>query len=398
MVGISLPLTGAFSADGQASLRGYQLWRDDVNTHGGLLGRPVKLIILNDNSDPNTTQKNYVTLITQDNVNLTLAPFSSLLTVPAATTASHYGYAMTAGSATAPTVYAAKLPNLFSTSAAVANQLVPFVNWVKTLPAGARPKNAAYVMEDDPFADPPVEQAQTLLQAAGIQTLYDNSGEPGSSAKLLEPNPKTGEVPPAALAAAANRIVTLHPQVVVIGSVDVPTVAGFINVFRQKGFNPQMLIATSGPDQGQNFLNAIGTGNADGIMVPNTWYGGFPNALSHIMVQEYIAKYGGTASDINGDVAEAYSAGQVMADAVTNVGLSNAKIIGFLHGLRAPLNTVQGPALWAKYVAHQPSGQNIRAASFIFQWQTGAHFVQVLSTGGKPSASIDPSKPAWTSG
>ena len=55
--GFSLPLTGSFSADGQASLRGYQLWADDVNIHGGLLGRPVKLVYLNDNSDPGTTAK-----------------------------------------------------------------------------------------------------------------------------------------------------------------------------------------------------------------------------------------------------------------------------------------------------------------------------------------------------
>ncbi|HXZ69398.1 MAG TPA: ABC transporter substrate-binding protein, partial [Streptosporangiaceae bacterium] len=51
-VGMSLSLTGAFSADGHACLRGYQLWAADVNSNGGLLGRPVKLVVINDNSDP----------------------------------------------------------------------------------------------------------------------------------------------------------------------------------------------------------------------------------------------------------------------------------------------------------------------------------------------------------
>src|SRR5260370_38432106 len=51
-------------------------------------------------------------------------------------------------------------------------------------------------------------------------------------------------------------------------------------------------------------------------MVPNGWSGDFPNALSHVMVQDYIAKYGGTAALINADVAEAYGAGQVEAAAV----------------------------------------------------------------------------------
>jgi branched-chain amino acid transport system substrate-binding protein len=385
-VGISLSLAGDFSADGQASLRGYRLWAADVNSHGGLLGRPVRLIVLNDKSDPNAVKANYTKLIAQDHVDLTLGPFSSLLTVPAATVANTYHYAMTAGSATAPSVYGASLPNLFSTSAPVARQMVPFANWVASLPPGQRPKTAAYAMVDDPFADPPVQQAQAILEKAGVTTVYSNSNA------LYKNTSK------AALAADAAKVRATNPQIVVIGSVDVPTVAAFINEFKQLRFSPQMIIAAAGPDQGTAFLNQVGTGNADGIMVPNGWYGGFPNALSHVMVQEYIAKYGGTAAEINADVAEAYSAGQVMADAVNSVGLSQQKIIGFLHSRGTQVNTVQGAAQWGKYVKGQQSGQNLKASSFVFQWQPGQKFVQVLSLQGKPSPHIIPTKPQWVTG
>jgi ABC-type branched-subunit amino acid transport system substrate-binding protein len=180
--------------------------------------------------------------------------------------------------------------------------------------------------------------------------------------------------------------------------VDVPTVTAFINEFKRLRFNPHMIIAAAGPDQGTQFLDQIGIGNADGIMVPNTWYGGFPNALSHVMVQEYIAKYGGTASEINGDVAEAYSAGQVMANAVGSVGLSQAKIIAFLHSRGTQVNTVQGLAQWGKYVKGKPAGQNLKASSFVFQWQGNARFVQVLSLQGNPSAHIVVLKPQWVTG
>jgi len=396
-VGFTVSLTGSFSADGQAVLKGYQLWANDVNTHGGLLGRPVKLVYLNDNSDPKVATSAYTKLITQDHVDLTLGPFSSLLTTPAGQVAHKYGYALVEGSGGAPTVFGASLSNLFGVSAPVANQLEPFAKWVLAMPPGARPRTAAYVMVDDPFADPPVDAAHTTLTRAGISTVYDNCGQPGCT-KLLEPN-ASGTVPAAALTSAADKVVAARPQIVVIGSVDVPTVSAIINEFKRQRFNPQMIIATSGPDQGQNFLNSIGTSNASGIMVPDGWYGGFPNALSHVMVQEYIAKYGGTASDINADVAEAYSSGEVLADAVSNVGLSNAKIIGFLHGLRAPLNTVQGPAQWGPYVARQPSGMNTKAVSFVFQWQAGfpMRFVKVLPTGGD-SITIKATKPLWASG
>src|SRR5690242_8518601 len=58
-IGVSLSQTGDFSVDGQAFTRGYNLWADYVNAHGGLLGgRKVKLTILNDNSDPTTVQAN----------------------------------------------------------------------------------------------------------------------------------------------------------------------------------------------------------------------------------------------------------------------------------------------------------------------------------------------------
>jgi hypothetical protein len=60
-------------------------------------------------------------------------------------------------------------------------------------------------------------------------------------------------------------------------------------------------------------VKAVGAGNESGIFVPKGWYGGFQKTDSQQMVKEYIAKYGGTPSDVNADVAEAYSVGQVIA-------------------------------------------------------------------------------------
>jgi branched-chain amino acid transport system substrate-binding protein len=392
-VGFTVSLTGSFAADGQAVLKGYQLWRDDVNANGGLLGRPVKLVYLNDNSDPTVAQKDYAKLITQDHVNLTVGPFSTLLTVPAGQVSHKYGYAFVEGSGGGPKVFQQNLPNLFAVSAPVANQMVPFAKWVASLPPGSRPAKAAYVMVDDPFADPTVQTAHDILAKAGVATVYNNnSALPGATAKLLEPN-ASGTVPAAALTAAADKVIAANPQVVLIGSVDVPTVSGILNEFKRQRFTPKMIIAASGPDQGQAFLNSIGTGNASGVMVPDGWYGGLPQALSHVMVQEYIARYGGTASDINADVAEAYSTGEVMADAVQAVGLNQAKIIQFLH--TAKLQTVQGPAKFNSV------GMNVAAATFIFQWQPGApapRFVPVLPLRSAGSSPIMPAKTPWVSG
>jgi len=53
-VGISLPITGNFSEPGTAAQRGYQIWAQLTNKHGGLLGRKVQLVIKDDQSDQNT--------------------------------------------------------------------------------------------------------------------------------------------------------------------------------------------------------------------------------------------------------------------------------------------------------------------------------------------------------
>jgi len=125
-------------------------------------------------------------------------------------------------------------------------------------------------------------------------------------------------------------------------------------------------------------------------MVTNGWYGSSGNAQSQKMVTEYIAKYHGTASGINADVAEGYSVGQVAAQAVQATGgTDNAKIITYLHS-GVTLNSVQGP------VKFDSLGRNGEATTFIFQWQNGK-YVQVLPTATQGSVKIIYPKPNWAS-
>ena len=230
-------------------------------------------------------------------------------------------------------------------------------------------------MVDDPFADPPVQTVRPLLEAAGVKTVYQHA--PINPAANLTP--------------FANAVAATGAQVVVLGSVDVPTVLAFIHAFEAARYTPKMFLAASGPDQGLAFLNVVGPGNANGMMVPDGWYGGFPDAESHLMVQNYIAKYGGTASQVNADVAETYSAGQVLADAINaNNSLDNAKIIAYLHS-GVTVQSVQGPAKFDSV------GENIAAKEFIFQWQNG-QFLKVLPVGDPGSSPIFATKPPWLTG
>jgi branched-chain amino acid transport system substrate-binding protein len=374
LIGTSLSLTGDFSVDGQAFERGYNLWVQNINKSGGLLGHKVTLKVLNDNSDPATVATNYTQLISTDHAAFVFGPFSTLLTASAAPVAARNHYAFIEGAGGGPLVFSLKLPNLFAVSPVIANQLIPFAEWVAALPSSERPKTAAYPMVDDPFAVPMVQNAQKILENAGIKTVY--------SKVFPAENP--------AYKAGADQMAAMKPDMVVIGSPDVPGVQAIFKALQQQHFNPKILAASAGPDQGAAFLSAIGGAkNATGTMVPNGWYAGMPNSLSQQFVKDYNAKYGGTPADINADAAEAYSVGETLAAAVNATkSLSNPKVISYLHS-GVTVQTVQGPA---KFNA---IGPNVVASHFIFQWQHGAKFVQVLPTSAQGSVAIVNPKPPW---
>ena len=379
VIGASLslsPADGAFTTDGLAFQKGYNLWAKDVNAHGGLLGRKVVLKILNDHSLVNQVVSNYQQLFGTDHVDLAFGPFSSLLTGPASAVAARYGMAFVEGAGGAPAVFDTPSNqadhDVFDVSLPIADEMVPFVKYIASLPRSERPKTAAFPMAQDPFADPPVQLAQTLLHNLGIQVVYSN---------IFPEDPTQYKAPAEAVAASGA-------QIVVLGSTDVPTVQAFTQAFEQAHYTPKLFIAASGPDQGSAFVSAVGQGNENGIMVPNGWYPGYQNAASQQMVREYVAQYGGSPSGVNADVAEAYSVGQVLAQAVIAThGTDNAKIINYLHS-GVQLNSVQGP------VKFDALGENGAAAAFVFQWQKG-NFYQVLPAGTAGSTGILATKPPW---
>src|SRR5260221_11022631 len=101
-IGISLSLSGDFSADGKAFEQGYQLWADTVNKNGGILGRQVQLDILSDASSTTQIVTNYQKFITVNHDDLILGPSSTLLTKSASVVANRYGYAMIEGDGGGP--------------------------------------------------------------------------------------------------------------------------------------------------------------------------------------------------------------------------------------------------------------------------------------------------------
>jgi branched-chain amino acid transport system substrate-binding protein len=81
-IGFSMAQTGGLAAGGKASLLGTEIWRDDINARGGLLGRKVELVVYDDKSSAAETPAIYSKLLDIDKVDLLFAPYATVPTAP----------------------------------------------------------------------------------------------------------------------------------------------------------------------------------------------------------------------------------------------------------------------------------------------------------------------------
>ena len=104
-IGASLALTGRFASIADALHKGFSLWERDVNTRNGILGRPVRVVIRDDQSDPDRAAAIYRSLIAEEKVDFLFAPYSSLITQAVLPIAEQYGIPMLIAGAAADTLW-----------------------------------------------------------------------------------------------------------------------------------------------------------------------------------------------------------------------------------------------------------------------------------------------------
>ena len=80
---MSLALTGAGAPAGKMLQAAIEIWRDDINAKGGLLGRPVEIIVYDDQSNPSVVPGLYTKLISVDKADLLVGPYGTNFVAPA---------------------------------------------------------------------------------------------------------------------------------------------------------------------------------------------------------------------------------------------------------------------------------------------------------------------------
>jgi branched-chain amino acid transport system substrate-binding protein len=82
-IGFGMALTGPLAGFGKQALLGMKIWEEETNAKGGLLGRPVKLIYYDDQSNPSTVPGIYTKLLDVDKVDLVLSGYATNMVAPA---------------------------------------------------------------------------------------------------------------------------------------------------------------------------------------------------------------------------------------------------------------------------------------------------------------------------
>ncbi len=177
-IGMSMPQTGALGAGGKAALLALQMWVEDVNAKGGLLGRKVEFISYDDQTNPGLVPGIYTKLLDIDKVDLLIAPYGTNVTAPIM-----------------PLVKQRDLL-LMGNFSFDANARILHDKWFNNAPWGAGAlawggsfldaaqklggKTIAFMAADAEFAQNLCTGGRAIARAKGLQTVYDQNYPPNS--------------------------------------------------------------------------------------------------------------------------------------------------------------------------------------------------------------------------
>jgi len=367
-IGASLPLSGRFSEPGSAARDGYEVWAAMVNESGGLLGRQVELMVLDNASDQDTAVADYEKLITVDEVDLVVGPFSSFLVIPTSEVAARYGYAFVEPAGGAPDVFNRGLENIFFAQPAPGDQQAdPFADYILGLPEDMRPATFAIVSQDDPFTLGVMDRLRTQLTEGGLELVFDEIYAPETTD----------------FSAIAIQVADLNPDLIVGGTVLEDSI-GQIRAYQEAGYQPRGAFFTTGPSLPGPFSEGLGEAT-EGIFAAISWFPEAEEFQNAEFVERYVEMFGGDPGDIPEDAANAFTVGQVLQQAVENIqSIDNAALIEELHS--AEFQTIVGPLSFDEL--GQPQG-----SFMILQWQ-GDTFAIVAPDERAQAGSIWP-KPEW---
>jgi branched-chain amino acid transport system substrate-binding protein len=224
-IGFSMAMTGGLGGNGKSALLAQKIWEEDINAKGGLLGRKVKLIYYDDQSNPSTVPGIYTKLLDVDKVDIVMGGYATAMLAPAM-----------------PIVMQRKKLFIGLLGLAV-NTEFNYPNYFVMIPSGPNPKPAftkgffdiamaqnpkpktvAIVAADQEFSRNASDGARENAKALGLNIVYDKTYPPSTTD----------------YAPIVRAIQATNPDIVVVCSYP-PDSVGIVRAVNEIGFKPKMI-------------------------------------------------------------------------------------------------------------------------------------------------------------
>ncbi len=338
-IGVSLGENGKYQFPSKMQVRAYRLWAKEVNQKGGLLGRQVEMVILDDGGEKQQAIENYRKLMADDRVHLIFGPYSSGLTAAVAPVVEESGYPMLAAGAAADAIWSHGYKNVFGMWTPASRYSVFMLN--VALLNGV--KKIAIVHADDPFSTNVAKGASKWVsRMEGLEEVHFSDFKKGT--RNLE--------------SLAREVKQAGAELVIMGdhfneSVDMR------KAFKTIGWYPKGYFATVGPAIGK-YQETLGQ-EAECTFATSIW----EPSVKFSTTQEFATAFVEAHQEMPSyHAATAYAAGQILEEA--------SKLAGSLEHdeLRQALFNLDTFSIIGRYAVDR-TGMQIKRFPLLIQWQNG---------------------------
>ena len=354
-IGFGMALTGGLSANGKPALLALQIWKDDVNKKGGLLGRQVELIFYDDQTNPATIPGIYSKLLDVDKVDLIISGYGTNLIAPLL-----------------PIAMERKL-TLIGMFGLANNEKYQYPNYFQIQPAGPDPQTSTAIgfFELAAKQNPKPQTvalvgARELVKKFGFKTVYD---------KTYPPN--TTDYTPIVRAIKAT-----NADIVFVASYP-PDSVGMLRAAHEVGLQPKMFGGGMVGLMFTSIMTSMGP-MLNGVVNYDFW-APEPPMLAFAGIKEFLKEYQARAEKEKMDPLGyylppySYAVGQVLGQAVEAVkSLDQQKIADHIRATE--FNTVVGKIKFGK------NGEWAKGRTLMVQYQKiqGNGIEQFRGAGTKP--------------
>jgi len=224
-IGFSMAMTGGLGPNGKSALLAQKIWEENVNAKGGLLGRPVKLVYYDDQSNPSTVPGIYTKLLDVDKVDLVIGGYATAMLAPAMPVVMRKGKVFI-GLLGLAVNSEFNYPKYFVMIPSGPDPKPSFTKgfFEMAMAQNPKPTTVAIVAADQEFSKNASDGARDNAKAAKLRIVYDKSYPPS-----------TTDYAPIVRAIAAT-----NPDIVVVCSYP-PDSVGIVRAVNEIGFKPKLI-------------------------------------------------------------------------------------------------------------------------------------------------------------